>query len=159
MYEVTESNNGLAISFSSSMDHIDRACGEVARLLESRGKRFVLHFFAVNLVMREGLTNAVRHGNKNDPEKVVVFELHIGRNLLRIRISDQGRGFDWGKKKAVSLSKASDHGRGMAIMEQYFTRHSYNARGNVLYLEKQIPPINSSQAAGDFLPEQRGKKN
>lgn len=145
MYEVTKFNNGVAISFSSSMAHIDTACGEVSRFLESRGEYFSPYFFAVNLVMREGLTNAVRHGNKNDPEKLVEFELQISPNLLCMRISDQGRGFDWEKKQAVSLPDGSDHGRGMAIMEKYFTRYYYNFRGNVLYLEKQIPPLFSDR--------------
>ena len=138
-FEVKESDASLKILFSSSMIHIDAACASVTLFLDEKGKAFIPHLFAINLVMREGLTNAVRHGNKNDPVRMVDFELEIVRDsAIHVRIEDQGTGFDWKSIQVNKLPDEEDHGRGMPIMHTYFNQCSYNPKGNVLYLEKQI---------------------
>ena len=123
------------------MGNIDEVCKSVTRFLESKQERISPHLFAINLVLREGLTNAVRHGNKNDPDKLVDFQLGIerGKSIL-LRIEDQGEGFDWNKYQSAGLPEEADHGRGLPIMETYFTHYSYNQKGNVLYLEKTLSP-------------------
>ncbi|MCG8619306.1 MAG: ATP-binding protein [Desulfobacterales bacterium] len=139
VYELVKSDHRLEIRFSSTMDHIDDVCASVTLFLESRGEVFSPHIFSVNLVLREGLTNAVRHGNRNDPDKLVRMELDIDRdNAIRVSVADQGDGFDWQHVKNEALPEEADHGRGMPIMETYFTRYRYNQKGNVLYLEKLI---------------------
>ncbi|MDD9303564.1 MAG: ATP-binding protein [Desulfobacter sp.] len=139
IYDLTQSDTLLQILFSSTMSHIDDACAAVTLFLESKGPRFSPHLFAVNLVMREGLTNAVRHGNKSDPHKRVAFILDIGRkDIIGLRIEDQGKGFNWQSTKKALLDEKADHGRGMPIMTTYFDRCEYNLQGNILYLEKKI---------------------
>ncbi len=141
VFELNKSENSLDIRFSSTMAQIDEVCILVTRFLESRGEALSPHFFAVNLVIREGLTNAVRHGNKTDPGKTVRFRMEIDdRKTIRVSIEDQGKGFDWQAARSAPLFETADHGRGMLIMEAYFDRCCYNETGNVLYLEKKIPP-------------------
>jgi len=140
-FELNKLENGLDVRFSSTMAHIDDVCMSVTRFMESRGKAFKPHLFAVNLVIREGLTNAVRHGNENDPGKMVRFQMEIDTHrTIRVSIEDQGEGFDWQAARETPLFETADHGRGMPIMETYFDRCRYNRAGNVLYLEKEIPP-------------------
>jgi serine/threonine-protein kinase RsbW len=141
IFEVLESRDMLHIRFSSLMGHIDEVSRAVTCFLSSEQAGISPHLFAVHLVLREGLTNAVRHGNKNDPEKLVDFQLEIvpGKAIL-LKIEDQGEGFDWKKQQASRRINDADHGRGIPIMESYFTRFSYNQKGNVLYLEKTISP-------------------
>ena len=139
IFEVIASKNTLHIRFSSFFEHIDEVCKTVTQFLESDQKALVPHLFAIHLVLREGLTNAVRHGNKNDPAKRVDFQLKINRrNSISIEIADQGEGFDWKAKPLSGVPEDEDHGRGIPIMKSYFTRYSYNQRGNRLYLEKKI---------------------
>ena len=139
IYELIKSDHRLDIRFSSTMDHIDDVCASVTLFLESRGEVFTPHIFAVNLVLREGLTNAVRHGNRNDPDKTVRMELDVVTDrAIRICVTDQGDGFDWEHVKNAPLSDEADHGRGMPIMKTYFSHCRYNQKGNVLYLEKRI---------------------
>lgn len=138
-YELNKSEHRLDIRFNSTMDHIDDVCSSVTLFLESKGEDFTPHVFSVNLVLREGLTNAVRHGNKNNPDKLVhmVLDTH-GDKAIRISIADEGDGFDWRHAKNNPLPDEADHGRGMPIMDTYFSRCRYNEQGNVLYLEKLI---------------------
>lgn len=138
-YEIKEEKNRVFIRFSSAMEHIDTACAEVLLFLRSKGPKFFPHLFAVNLGMREAMANAVRHGNKYDLRKFVSMELDISRDSwLRIKISDQGPGFDWMRVQDRVAPDEADHGRGMSIMRTYFDLFHYNEKGNILYLEKQI---------------------
>jgi len=140
-FELKKYENGLDIRFSSTLAHIDEVCTSVTQFMKSRGKNFYSHIFAVNLVVREGLTNAVRHGNKNDPDKMVGFRMEIDPSqTIQIRIQDQGDGFDWQAARQAQQFEQEDHGRGMPIMETYCDGYEYNSTGNVLFLVKEIPP-------------------
>ena len=42
----------------------------------------------------ESCTNAIEHGNKNDPDKEVLIVFRIEQTKLQINVTDQGGGFD-----------------------------------------------------------------
>ncbi|MDY0223208.1 MAG: ATP-binding protein [Desulfobacterium sp.] len=133
--------NTLSITFSSTLENIDRICDEVSRFLDRNLKCTEAHLFSINLVIREALTNAVRHGNNLDPEKKVKFFLKIERKKrLRIIVEDQGEGFDWQKARESPPGANDDHGRGLAIMTTYFSSYCYNRKGNRLVLKKKLNP-------------------
>jgi len=48
----------------------------------------------VNLAVIEAGTNAIKHGNKNDPNKIVHFRFNISDDKLVVYIKDSGCGFD-----------------------------------------------------------------
>lgn len=48
----------------------------------------------VNLAIIEAGTNAIRHGNKNDPDKTAQFRFHIAQDKLTVFVKDCGPGFD-----------------------------------------------------------------
>ncbi|MBF0379132.1 MAG: ATP-binding protein [Desulfamplus sp.] len=170
-FHICETDDSITIVFSSTMENIDRTCEETTRFLIELFKRFEFHhsnnfkfkekylkkelkqeidysaklrsnLFAIQLVMREGLTNAVRHGNCFNAAKIVRCYVKIDKNqMLIVEIEDQGEGFNWKReqtKDIKDLDDDSDHGRGLMIMEQYFSRYWYNERGNKLTLEKHI---------------------
>lgn len=140
-FDVSSGPNGLTVEFSSTMENIDRIDVLVKQLLTDRG--LDKHAFAVRVVMREGLTNSVRHGHKHRPDKLIRFELALSPERLTMIIEDQGEGFDWrtvqqkNRKKSHSTA-LMDHGRGFLIMDDYFDVCDYNEKGNRLILEKNI---------------------
>ncbi len=136
--QITQTDNMLDIRFSSSLENIDAACRVVTRYLLNclAAVQRPDQLFAVNLVMREGLTNAVLHGNKSDITKDVRLTLKIvDETSIFLEIEDQGDGFDWRKHKDSEFPLAADHGRGIPIMGTYFTRYTYNEKGNILFLQ------------------------
>jgi serine/threonine-protein kinase RsbW len=140
-FEMIQTEDTIDIRFSSCMDNIDAVCQAVTRYLLFRlaAVQRPDHLFAVNLVMREGLTNAVLHGNKNDDTKDVRFRLKIVDDLsIHVEIEDQGSGFDWRKYRYCQFPLAADHGRGIPIMQTYFTRYAFNEKGNILFLQKDF---------------------
>jgi serine/threonine-protein kinase RsbW len=50
--------------------------------------------FAVRLSLEEALSNAFKHGNKNDPAKTVRMRCEINSHAIAIDIQDEGQGFD-----------------------------------------------------------------
>ncbi|MCA1794561.1 MAG: hypothetical protein LC660_11975 [Desulfobacteraceae bacterium] len=62
-FTMIQTEDAIDIRFSSCMENIDAVCRAVTRYLLFRlaAVQSPDHLFAVNLVMREGLTNAVRY--------------------------------------------------------------------------------------------------
>ncbi len=140
-YHRTITAQSISITFSSTLENIDRISKEVSGFLNQGFKDLSEHFFAIDLVMREALTNAVRHGNDLDPAKKVKFLLKIDQQKrIQIIVEDQGKGFDWQTAKKFPPGDDDDHGRGLAIMTTYFSSYGYNRKGNRLILEKKLPP-------------------
>jgi serine/threonine-protein kinase RsbW len=139
VFKVRETTDSIGFTFSSTMENIDEVCEKTMSYLESAIMGIQNQVFAINLVLREGLTNAVRHGNANNPEKLVMFDLTItDSDFIKIAIEDQGDGFDWQNHQTKELPDQEDHGRGIIIMKTYFNTYSYNKKGNILYLEKNL---------------------
>ncbi len=141
IFDVHKEPGMIVINFNSTMENIDSVAEEVKLLMGGKGLQ--KHSFGVRIVMREGLTNAVRHGNKNDPEKLVRFEINIKDNCLTMIIEDQGEGFNWKKVKDDCCPEKEaliplDHGRGVPIIDEYFDSYCYNEKGNILTLIKDI---------------------
>ena len=65
------------------------------------------------------VTNAVNHGNKNNPQKKVIVSLKIDKKQVVIRVEDQGTGFD-PEHLANPLAEENllkDAGRGIFIVK------------------------------------------
>jgi len=146
VFDIRSERNSLTISFSSTLENIDRADVETRRFLNEKGLQDKM--FAVCLVMREGMINAVAHGNCSDPGKRVRYRLTFGEGRLVIEIEDQGDGFDWQAAGKKEPKFDSDHGRGLAIIKRYSTSCAYNSKGNklsiVFEIEKERAPMAGS---------------
>jgi serine/threonine-protein kinase RsbW len=97
--------------------------------------------FAVHMALEESISNAIRHGNKEDPAKRVQVECQLSPTRFWVQICDEGAGF---KPSAVPDCCAPDRlevpgGRGLALIEAYMTLVKYNDRGNCLTMEKALP--------------------
>lgn len=145
VFEVVQTDASISFVFSSTFEHIDDVCERTTAFLKDGIDGIDKQLFAINLVLREGLTNAVRHGNAGIREKVVKFALMVTKDqFIRVTIEDQGEGFDWKKQQTALPDDADDHGRGFMIMQTYFDTCAYNEKGNILYLEKKILCVDST---------------
>jgi serine/threonine-protein kinase RsbW len=99
-------------------------------------------FFAINLALEEALTNAIRHGNRLDPNKKVYVEARISPLRAEIMIEDEGVGFD---RRSIpdptameNLEKCS--GRGILLMEAYMSQVSWDRGGRRVRMIKDNEP-------------------
>lgn len=77
--------------------------------------------FGIDMAVREGIANAVIHGNKLDEAKLVTVTVTKSADTLEIIVRDQGQGFDPG---AVSDPTAAENilktsGRGIFFMRNF----------------------------------------
>jgi len=121
--------NRLAIP--SSLKEAAIAKMEVMNAVESFGFDSNM-IFAVRLAIDEALTNAVRHGNREDPTKQVIIEYDVSPQRVKIVVEDEGTGFDPTGIADPTAQENLDrpHGRGIMLMKAYMTDVSFNDRGN-----------------------------
>ena len=94
--------------------------------------------FAVRLALDEALVNAVKHGNRNDPDKMVHVEFSIDPDRIVVQIEDQGPGFipDELPDPTAEENLGRPNGRGVMLMRAYMTTVDFNDRGNRVILTK-----------------------
>ena len=95
--------------------------------------------FAIHLAAEEAIVNAIVHGNKLDPAKRVSVSCEVTPTVARIRITDEGDGFDPGQVPDCTAEDRLEMpgGRGVMLMKSFMTRIEYNAKGNSVLLEKR----------------------
>lgn len=129
----------LQVSLPSSLTAYHDFMQSVIDLLESFGWQHG-DLFAIHMALEESISNAIRHGNKEDPAKRVAIDCQLSSERFWIRVCDEGPGFDPRKVPDCCdpdrLEVAG--GRGLALMKAYMTQMVYNERGNCLTMEKRM---------------------
>ena len=137
-FNMTPKGDKLNITFSSTMENVDRACGCALDFLH-RMMNVFKHDFEINLLLREGLMNAVKHGNAFALDKLVHFSIRVcPPDTILMEIEDQGEGFQWHEMGYDLPEDFAESGRGIFIIRQYCSLVKYNAKGNHLTIHKQL---------------------
>lgn len=94
--------------------------------------------FAIRLALDEALSNAVRHGNKNDVRKRVTVEYQVSDEEIRVSICDEGRGFKPAELPDPTAEENLERpcGRGVMLIKAYMTEVFYNDKGNCVTMVK-----------------------
>lgn len=83
----------IRMSLSSRFENIEMAQHLCGKLLEGwELNEETTHW--ILMALREALANAIKHGNGQDMAKRVHLEMEVKDHTLRIRIRDEGTGFD-----------------------------------------------------------------
>ena len=103
--------------------------------------------FAIRLAIEEALVNAIKHGNGSDPSKKVRIEYEISAAEVRIRIEDEGPGFDPGAVPDPTSPEFLERpcGRGLMLMRYYMSEVDYNERGNRVDMLKRKGESNGDE--------------
>jgi serine/threonine-protein kinase RsbW len=72
----------------------------------------------IMISVTEAVNNAIKHGNKEVPEKKVTLALSFKENAVSFAIEDQGEGFDYNKLEDPTAPENIDKpgGRGIFLM-------------------------------------------
>jgi serine/threonine-protein kinase RsbW len=95
----------------------------------------------IPLACDEAVTNAIVHGNRQDPNKKVNIQIYISHSRFRMRIRDEGEGFD---VDALADPTAEENllrtsGRGIFLMRNIMDSVVFKEGGRVVELEKRNP--------------------
>lgn len=97
----------------------------------------------VDLAVREAVANAIKHGNRKDPEKRVSVELARVAEEVIVQVEDQGDGFE-PERLADPVDPANllkPGGRGIFYMRSFMDAIDYSSGshgGTVVTLRKRI---------------------
>jgi serine/threonine-protein kinase RsbW len=103
---------------------IDETTNEIGITQDNYGKILVSTLEAVN--------NAIIHGNKSNPEKIVDIEIAFKSNNLKIKITDEGIGFrpEEIKDPTMPENREALNGRGIFLMSHLADKIRYSKKGN-----------------------------
>ena len=94
---------------------------------------------AIELALTEALANAVVHGAKGDPKKIVECDVACdeARGML-IVVRDPGPGFDPGAipSPVVGENIYSNHGRGIFLINQLMDEVRFERNGTEIHMRK-----------------------
>ena len=95
--------------------------------------------YDLNLVLTEGMANAILHANEGDPAKEVHIEISIVKKDLFIKVFDFGQGFDI-EQYIKPSHPLNDHGRGVYLMHTIMDEVTYRQTktGHVLEMRKAL---------------------
>ena len=108
------------LTLPSRIEAVDEAAIAIAGILNRSGVSEEI-IFAVDMAIREAVTNAVLHGNKQDQAKVVRVTAKNSPDQLEISVDDEGAGFN---PAAVPDPTATENilkssGRGIFFMSNF----------------------------------------
>lgn len=95
----------------------------------------------LRLAIAEALSNAVIHGNREDPDKTVcICAGWDGQSRLLIAVTDEGDGFDPTVLPDCTAAEniGSSHGRGVFLMRCLVDEVEFNLGGRQVVLRKRI---------------------
>jgi serine/threonine-protein kinase RsbW len=95
--------------------------------------------FAIKLALEEALINAVKHGNKFDPEKKVEVAANVTAQQAEIIIEDEGPGFEKCDVPDPTLEENLEKcsGRGILLIEAYMNSAEWSNKGRRLRMIKK----------------------
>jgi serine/threonine-protein kinase RsbW len=97
------------------------------------------------LAVREGISNAIKHGNKCDLLKKVVVKMSYLETELSVTIEDEGDGFDPTKVQNPLLPEnlLKSTGRGIFYIKSFMDDVEYDFKentGTILKMKKRLQP-------------------
>ena len=136
-HKAPETEQAIALSLPSSMRHVYLLDVVVTEILKDSDFAEEIQE-QINLAAIEAGTNAIKHGNKEDPSKKAIMQFLLDEDKLTIVIEDEGEGFT---RKEVAdpldpenLLKSS--GRGLFLMEACMDAVTYEANGTIIKMVK-----------------------
>jgi serine/threonine-protein kinase RsbW len=113
------------------------------------------------IALDEAFVNAVKHGNKNDPTKLVRVSAELSPKEACFTIEDEGEGFNVqtipDPCDPANLFKSS--GRGVLLIYNIMDEVEYNAQGNRVKMVKRPEPSVETQLVEPGTPNDKHAGN
>lgn len=131
-------SNRFDETIPSELDAAERIQDRIIALVEQHGFT-ARDVFGMRLALEEAIVNAIKHGNRMDPDKSVQIHCEVDDARAFVRVEDEGPGFNPtdipDPTAEENLEKPG--GRGIMLMRAFMTRVEYVGDGNIVELEKR----------------------
>ncbi len=124
------------ISIPSKIDNL-RKIEKVIDEISAESKIGEDQYGNILIAALEAANNAILHGNKLDEKKNVEITFSINNNILKIKVKDQGNGFDYQDIPDPTAPENIENvnGRGIFLMEKLSDKILFSEEGAVVELE------------------------
>jgi serine/threonine-protein kinase RsbW len=143
---VTELPSDLAL-MDGVLEYLQERVSKLGLIKPERSNLFV--------ALDEAFVNAVKHGNKNDPSKLLRITAELSAKEACFTVEDQGEGFDIGQIPdpcdPANLFRTS--GRGVLLIYNIMDEVEYNAQGNRIKMVKKPDVAIEAQLVEPNTPE------
>jgi serine/threonine-protein kinase RsbW len=122
------------------LDYLQERVAKLGLIRPERSNLFI--------ALDEAFVNAVKHGNKNDPAKLVKITAELSPTEASFTVEDEGEGFDIREIPdpcdPANLFRTS--GRGVLLIYNIMDEVEYNAQGNrVKMVKRPDAPVDSTR--------------
>jgi serine/threonine-protein kinase RsbW len=127
--------NQFCWKYPATLKNLEQVCASVVQVLE----KYDLHHkdrFAIELLLREALNNAVLHGCHQNPHLFFSCSLTISAPTVTIEVCDEGNGFDWRRLTTSTPMNSKISGRGLYIYTIYASTIRFNDSGNCVTMTR-----------------------
>lgn len=107
--------------------------------------------FAIKLALEEALANAIRHGNRKDPDKPVTVRYCVSAERAVIIVRDEGEGFSPEKVPDPTVPErlSVPSGRGVMLIRAYMDEVEYRDCGREVWFIKNREGGAGCRESGD----------
>jgi len=126
----------ITFEIPATLTAIDELCVRAKSWLKENGLE--KDRFAMSMLLRESLNNAVVHGCCENPDVCILCELRLGRKWLSILVDDGGPGYDWANRRKQRACNEDVNGRGLEIYHLYADEVVFNRLGNRVLLRRRL---------------------
>lgn len=143
--------NVVEITIASKLEHIDLVTNVTDTVTQLIGFDDDTRYW-INMALRESVANAIEHGNKYDPNRSVDVRFTIGTDALKVRIRDEGEGFDPSTlpDPLDPQNLLNPAGRGILYMRTFMDSIEYERRPEggmqVTMVKRRVPRVPDSKA-------------
>ena len=140
---MTRPGHKVSLSFSSAFEFMDTVHEMTDEILRGAGFSEDDRYW-LTIAVREAITNAVKHGNRRDPDKKVDVDFEVDDERLKVTVQDQGDGFDVESVPDPRLPEnlLKDKGRGIYYIRTFMDEIDYDivpGRGTTVRMIKKLP--------------------
>ncbi|MEM8947516.1 MAG: ATP-binding protein [Planctomycetota bacterium] len=96
--------------------------------------------FGIHMALEESISNAIRHGNKEDPNKSVSVECELSPKRFWVQVCDEGEGYDPDQVPDCTSPENLERpgGRGLELIRHYMTHVDHSHCGRCVVMEKLL---------------------
>ncbi|SDT64597.1 serine/threonine-protein kinase RsbW [Mucilaginibacter mallensis] len=121
----------------------EESIAQLENLIENIADRYGISedtFANMMTCLNEALINAMKHGNKMDPNKKVIINAEVESKRIVWTITDEGEGFDYTHLPDPTAPENLENltGRGIFIIKHLADQCIFNTTGNEIELHFKI---------------------
>jgi len=132
----------LHLTVGSRFENVELVQAAIDEAIAARGADEDARHW-VGLAVREAVANAIKHGNRQDPDKRVDVAVRIDSEAVEIAVADEGSGFDPStvRDPLAPENLFRTNGRGIFYMRRFMDEVSYGSTasgGTLVRLRKRF---------------------